>query len=397
MTAPGTLRLRVLLVDDEPLVSHGVARRLMLRNTEMEVFVKASAEEALKCLAVQPVDVLVTDLHMPGMDGLHLLETVRRLYPTLLRFVLTGAMQSKDFIEANHLAQRVIPKPYDADALFTALETAWTARRSVRMPTIAATLTRLGELPVRRASFGELLQVLGDQGSDLESIATALRKDPGMAAAVLKAANSPFYGYEGSIGTVGEATGVLGLETVAALAASHKVYGMESPAAVSGLSTENLWSDCVAVSAACRRIGSRLRFSSGVVRHAAAAALLHEIGKLVMALAEPKAYAASVVLAHAEHLPDWQAEHQVLGNSHQEVGAGLLQVWGLPEPLVRGVAFHHTPHRFGENARHEALLLHLAHHATHHGRGGAGALLLDTHLLSELELPQDPSAWGANT
>jgi two-component system probable response regulator PhcQ len=78
----------VLFVDDEPNVTEALKRAL--RKEPYTVLSAGSAEEALRILSREPVDVVVTDERMPGMPGSELLAVVCRQYPDTVRIILTG-------------------------------------------------------------------------------------------------------------------------------------------------------------------------------------------------------------------------------------------------------------------------------------------------------------------
>jgi len=79
---------KVLFVDDEPHVTDSLKRSL--RKEPYEVLSANSASEALKMLAREPVDVVVSDEKMPGMQGSEFLAQVCNLYPETVRIILTG-------------------------------------------------------------------------------------------------------------------------------------------------------------------------------------------------------------------------------------------------------------------------------------------------------------------
>src|ERR1035437_9228167 len=89
-------RIRVMLVDDDPMVVRGIARNMSMMGVKMDIAVRTSAAEALKSLEKELVDVIITDLYMPEIDGAALLEEVRSHYPTVLRFVLSGEAKTQD-------------------------------------------------------------------------------------------------------------------------------------------------------------------------------------------------------------------------------------------------------------------------------------------------------------
>ena len=101
----------ILVVDDEKLIRWSLTELL---RKEFSVYAEASAEEALKILAFVPVDIVITDLRMPGMNGLEFIDLLRRKYPHVKVFALTAyasGPMSKELMARG--AQGVLAKPFD--------------------------------------------------------------------------------------------------------------------------------------------------------------------------------------------------------------------------------------------------------------------------------------------
>jgi HD-like signal output (HDOD) protein len=159
------------------------------------------------------------------------------------------------------------------------------------------------------------------------------------------------------------------------------------------LKLDALWEHCVYVSSLVRHIGYKIKVSPSVMREAATAALLHDIGKLVLAYAAPSAFAAAYTRANAEHMPGWQAEYFIFGNHYAEIGGCLLKLWGLPGTVVDAVSMHHTPHNSTEDRVGPVTLLHIADTLAHTGSSEDVATFLDVAHLKSLNLPEDLHYW----
>ncbi len=81
---------RILFVDDEANIREGLRRSLRPLRQEWDMRFAADGQEALRLLAEEPCDVLVSDMRMPGMDGVRLLEEVSARHPETVRIVLSG-------------------------------------------------------------------------------------------------------------------------------------------------------------------------------------------------------------------------------------------------------------------------------------------------------------------
>jgi len=117
---------RILLVDDEKHFADTLAARLEMRG--FEVRVAYSGFEALDAVA-QPVDVMVLDLRMPGMDGLTVLRELKKRHPQIQVIILTGHIDEHDESAAYELGARtVLRKPLKMDELLDSLRMAMEAK-----------------------------------------------------------------------------------------------------------------------------------------------------------------------------------------------------------------------------------------------------------------------------
>ena len=114
----------ILFVDDELRILQAFERQLRKR---FSIRTAESAQEALKILEVDgPCAVIVSDMWMPGMDGIELLARVKNLYPDTVRIMLTGNADQETAIEAVNCGQifRFLTKPIPPEALTNSLDLA---------------------------------------------------------------------------------------------------------------------------------------------------------------------------------------------------------------------------------------------------------------------------------
>src|SRR5688572_1831408 len=106
----------LLFVDDEPALRSLMAERLSERG--YEVVEAESGEKALECLDTFAFDVVITDLKLPGIDGMRLVEAARERYPNIVTIVITGYGTVKDAVDAiQRGASDFVPKPFQFDEL----------------------------------------------------------------------------------------------------------------------------------------------------------------------------------------------------------------------------------------------------------------------------------------
>ena len=113
--------LTILFVDDEPEVLRSLKRFLL--KADFRTIFAGSGREALALAASEPVDILVTDLRMPEMDGLTLIGEFKRLFPDCLRLILSATRNIDQTIESINSGEvfRFIPKPLEPETFKTIL------------------------------------------------------------------------------------------------------------------------------------------------------------------------------------------------------------------------------------------------------------------------------------
>ena len=180
----------VLVVDDEPNIRR--ALKMVLEPEGYEVAVAESAEEALKLLETEPVDLGIFDIRMPGMDGLTLLSRARELWRDLPVIVISGHADTSDVVEAvKRGATDFVGKPLDRERVLVSVGNAL-ARRSLeeKVQALSSRERRfqddmLGESPAMRRLREEIAKVaptsgrvliLGESGAGKELIAAEIHR-----------------------------------------------------------------------------------------------------------------------------------------------------------------------------------------------------------------------------
>jgi DNA-binding NtrC family response regulator len=152
----------VLIVDDDPPVVEALRRTL--HREGYRLFVAYDAAQALSVLENESVDVLVSDLEMPEMNGLELLARVRAQWPEVVRIVLTGGGSLESAISAINQGEvhRYLTKPWSNDQLREMMRATMARLEALRGPARAQVLSRAQETLRREldAQYPGILEVV---------------------------------------------------------------------------------------------------------------------------------------------------------------------------------------------------------------------------------------------
>lgn len=218
---------------------------------------------------------------------------------------------------------------------------------------IEALLEDVKGLPAMPEMARRILHVTGDANATAQDLAKVIEVDPSLSAQIISYATSAFYGYRGDITSVRDAIArVLGFELVANIAVGISL-GTNFKVPVAGpIGLNAFWRHAVYTSALAERLCKALpRDRQARPGTAYLGGLLHDFGYLVLGHVLPNAFEAlNQNIAANPNLNVTMIESMIVGMSHTEIGARLLQQWKLPEEAVTAVRHHHTPDYRAEDA-----------------------------------------------
>jgi putative nucleotidyltransferase with HDIG domain len=206
-------------------------------------------------------------------------------------------------------------------------------------------IAKVKNLPAVSQSALKLVTLLDQPAVGNEDVVMALKYDNVLTAKLLRACNSPYFGFEEKISSVEQAVLILGHQQILHMVLSL-AFGGAMSATLPGYAIEanQLWSHSLTAA-----VAAELLAKSGIPMEveppvAFTAGLLHDIGKLALnQVLDEAAQSAVRERIVQNHLPRNAAEKEILGTDHCEVGACLLEAWRLPGEIVEAVLNHHRP------------------------------------------------------
>lgn len=204
-----------------------------------------------------------------------------------------------------------------------------------------------------------LAAAVANPDSDVDEIVAVLRQDPSLVASILREANSAWSGPASTISTIQAAVTRLGSGRVLAIAMDVSLdLQTTGPLDAYGITADQLREHAIHASFVAEAVQSMARHKVGP--EVVTAAFLHDIGKNLL----------------DEHIDDryfkfaWspdreivEAEQEMAGVDHAELGALLMELWGIPAPIVEAIRYHHRPHEAsGPMAAAVAVANGLSHH-----------------------------------
>lgn len=200
------------------------------------------------------------------------------------------------------------------------------------------------ELPTLPESVARLMGMVDNPDTSARSLAVAISSDQVLTARVLKLANSSYYGFPQRVSTVRLALVMLGFDAVRDLAlASTVMSAFRGSQEDAHFDIRRFWAHAVAVAVASRHLSRVLRIGSP--GEAFTAGILHDIGQVVLHEFHLEAFRKVVYEVQENRMQVLDAELEVLGATHPQVGGWLCRRWNLPGSICAAVESHHDPFR----------------------------------------------------
>lgn len=203
---------------------------------------------------------------------------------------------------------------------------------NVTIPTLPSVVQRVNAL-------------LEDPDAGLRDVGREIAQDAPISTKLLRLANSAVYSTRERVLSAEQAATVLGMRVVRNLVMQSAVIEkFDHLRSVRGFDFDGLWRHAVVSALLARQLRKRAKVQlSWDPEEAYTCALLHDIGKIVLLDGAPEPYAGLIQDAAASGRPLYSLEREVIGVDHAEVGARVLENWGLDDSLITVVRNHHAP------------------------------------------------------
>ena len=386
----------LLFVDDEPKVLQGLQRQLRPLRNEWDMSFVEGGEKALEFMAAKPVDIVVSDMMMPSMDGSQLLTEVLKRHPQTVRIILSGHAEREAVLRLVGPAHQYLSKPCDADELRQAITRSFALRELLGNQRLKQLTTRIKNLPTLPALQNQLTEELRKDSPSLEHVGEIISRDIGMTAKMLQLVNSAFFGLAQPIHSPAEAVIYLGLNTVRSLVLSVEIFSQYDQKVCQSFSLDTLARHSWLTGVVARSVAQHERQEFKILEQCFLAGLLHDVGQLILAFGLHEEYAGVIAQAKSQNRQVWQVEQEVFGATHADVGAYLLALWGLPNPIIEAVAMHHQPAGCAVATFSPTIAVHAADVFVHELSGANTEVpqpQLDADYLARLGLADRIDAW----
>ncbi len=209
-------------------------------------------------------------------------------------------------------------------------------------------LREIKNLPTLPGIVAKLGKMAEDPDTTTEQMGRVISKDHILASKLLKLVNSAFYGFPQRISSLNSAIILLGFNVIKSLIISASIFEVMEAQDV------ELWEHSLGCAVVCNVLARHLGVKDP--EEISTAGLIHDIGKVAIKMELPREYEKITELSQEKKISRLEAEREILGLDHSEVGSWLAKSWNLPNKLVEPIACHHEPHLAKEEQQASAIV-----------------------------------------
>lgn len=331
------MNIKILIVDDDHQILKAF-KRLFLE-TDYSIFYSDSGTSALKILDENIIDIVITDMKMPEMDGYKLLSIIKGKYPNIIKIGLSGHSDVEFVLKAleENLIKIFLFKPWENKNILDLLEKVIQVQKVLKDKDLYSLINKIDKIPTLPETYNKFCILINNDASS-EKIADLIMKDQSIASRVLRVANSAYYGVKTA--SVKKSITFIGFNMIKYIILTNGIY---KDLNMSDEFKKIIWEYPCLTSKIALEINKKTRGDTekGICE---SASLLHSIGRLVIAnnFKDRHNEIYSILKKNKEEKL-YQLEKEKIGNTHEEIGAYLLDWWGLPHDIVETALFYNNP------------------------------------------------------
>ncbi|MCK5227882.1 MAG: HDOD domain-containing protein [Desulfobulbaceae bacterium] len=225
------------------------------------------------------------------------------------------------------------------------------------MDKIEKIIRKIEQIPTLPIVSRHIMTLLEDDEVPLKKIAEVIEKDMALAANLLKIANSPFYGTLSKISSIDHAIAILGISEVKAMLMASSIHHFFSTPETHSLDRKRFWHHSIICSQIAKHLS--LHFKTGGEDGLFLAALIHDMGKIIFDRYFHDEFITIIDTIREEHESFSMVEKRVLGATHYQIAAKIMQQWNFPESVTMLVFYHHAPWQ-DKNHTTSSIIVYLA-------------------------------------
>lgn len=327
----------IVLLDSDEKALDQLVKSLRAMHDDWQLSPVTSGRQALKHIKDNnDVDVIISETVVSDMKGVDVLDNIRESFPTIIRFSVSHNSDDEVVMENARANHRFINKSVEPTIIAAAIESSMKLREILQNEELATYMRNVNSVPALPAIYDEMMQELSSPHSSLLKVGDIVESDAGLTITVLKIVNSAFYGLNRRVESVAQAVTLLGVHLIKNITLTAKVFSKFEGSQLSLRRLTELNNQAMQMGAISNQFARFARLPKAQVDHCQIAGMMCNVGELIAAVKSEED-------ASAQTQEDDTPADNATPLPASLLGAYLLRVWMMPDPIVEAVALQYDP------------------------------------------------------
>lgn len=346
---------KILIVDDEVQILNSISR--IFSETDYETLTAENGFEALKLIESTDIDMVISDLRMPVLNGYKLLSIVKEKHPKIIRIILSGYAEEKPMFQAilHNIAKLYVFKPWNNDALLTNVEKLFADDTLLSSNSLSSIVKDLEYNLALSECSKKMLELV--EAEDIKALIESIEQDDDVATLLMQVVKSAVYGVTPN--AIKQAATYIGLDNLKCFLYWSCVASTSKHAEIEEGKPELLWEHAYLTNRIYLFLYESLLHKQPA-ESTFFAGLMHNIGFIILAKSlQNKGILQNDYLLSVDEYINLENKYEI---HHEEIGCYFLDLWDIPFPMYEVALYHHMP--LDENIIFYELVcsVHIAQH-----------------------------------
>lgn len=330
---------KVLFVDDEKNILRSIKRSFIKK--PFEIFTANSAKEGLTVLETQNIDIVVSDVKMPEIDGITFLTDVKKLYPNINRIILSGYVEKEAVINTilTGVASTYLTKPWINEELSQKLEYIWNIENIISNKTVLKKINKIEKLPDSPKLYQEFIDA-ATMNLSMNHISDIISKDISITTKIIQVVNSAFHSVN-KVSSLETSVTLLGLNHLKSIIYTTILMKEKKLSRREEMELLKVNEQSYRVNKILPKL-YKLRFGKYLDNEYKSLGLIYEVGKLILIRDFSDYYIELMDELNEKNSIDFYAKELEKGNeggTYKEIGAYFLYLWNFSNTNISAALF----------------------------------------------------------
>lgn len=328
---------KILIVDDEIQILNSLTRLFM--ETDYKLFTAQNSNDALSIIETEAIDMIISDMRMPLIDGYKLLNIVKERYPKIIRIVLSGYAEEKPMFRAllHNLAKLYIFKPWNNNDFLQNVNKLFENDNQMNSKDLIDTIEDLDCIYDSPGNCCSIMSKINEES--LDEVINLIEDDPDISECLLRVSKSAIYGVMPD--TVRQAAMYIGLPNLKSFIYWACLKNSLKQNEAAGSEPHILYKHAYLTNRIFLFIYEAFHHKQPP-EASMFAGLMHNIGLFVLLNSlQKKNNGVNEIDLTVKGLI--QLDNEEYQHSHQMVGAHFMDIWDLSFPMYEAALYHHRP------------------------------------------------------